>query len=190
MTVSFYRAPYLVDIDVVQGKRVLMLDDISENAEAWRDADVLSFNSGHWWTHTGSMQGYALRKSIRDNPSSFVEFALKMCAVDGCRWDYMGESGRYYEDMDRTVAFQRGLTTWANWVDLNLDQAKTRVFFQSMSPTHYRYYSHQGHEPSLSVHCHASGVLSRRAYACTCTCRVFFYHSVHSLFFRFGLFVL
>jgi hypothetical protein len=34
VTVSFYRAPYLVDIDVVQGKRVLMLDDISENAES------------------------------------------------------------------------------------------------------------------------------------------------------------
>lgn len=57
MTVSFYRAPYLVDIDVVQGKQVLMLDDIYENAESWRDADVLSFNSGLWWTHTGSMQG-------------------------------------------------------------------------------------------------------------------------------------
>uniref|UniRef100_A0A0A9DRB7 Trichome birefringence-like C-terminal domain-containing protein n=1 Tax=Arundo donax TaxID=35708 RepID=A0A0A9DRB7_ARUDO len=109
VTVSFYRAPYLVDIDVVQGKRVLMLDDIAENAEAWRDADVLSFNSGHWWTHTGTLQG----------------------------WDYMGESGRYFEDMDRMVAFQRGLTTWANWVDLNVDPTKTRVFFQSMSPTHY-----------------------------------------------------
>ncbi|KAL6901893.1 hypothetical protein ACP4OV_004769 [Aristida adscensionis] len=109
VTVSFYRAPYLVDIDVAQGKRVLMLDDVTENAEAWRGADVLSFNSGHWWTHTGSMQG----------------------------WDYMADSGRYYEDMDRMVAFQRGLTTWANWVDLNVDPAKTRVFFQSMSPTHY-----------------------------------------------------
>uniref|UniRef100_A0ACD5X0G8 Uncharacterized protein n=1 Tax=Avena sativa TaxID=4498 RepID=A0ACD5X0G8_AVESA len=109
LVLSFYRAPYLVDIDVMQGKRVLMLDDIAENAEAWRGADVLSFNSGHWWTHTGTLQG----------------------------WDYIGEGGQYSEDMDRMVAFQRGMTTWASWVDLNVDPAKTRVFFQSMSPTHY-----------------------------------------------------
>ena len=64
MVVSFYRAPYLVDIDVMQGKRVLRLDDISENAEAWRGADVLSFNSGHWWTHTGTLQGYGARTLI------------------------------------------------------------------------------------------------------------------------------
>lgn len=66
----------------------------------------------------------------------------------------MGVGGRYTEDMDRMAAFQRGMTTWANWVDLNVDPAKTRVFFQSMSPTHYRYatncYSHLFSHMTLS----------------------------------------
>lgn len=57
VSVSFYRAPYLVDIDSVQGKRVLKLEDISRNAGPWRAADVLSFNTGHWWIHKGSLQG-------------------------------------------------------------------------------------------------------------------------------------
>ncbi|KAL3719914.1 hypothetical protein ACJRO7_004837 [Eucalyptus globulus] len=100
VSVSFYRAPYLVDIDSVQGKRVLKLEDISRNADAWRAADVLSFNTGHWW-------------------------------------DVMEAGGRYYEDMDRLVALGTGLRTWANWVDANVDRARTRVFFQGVSPTHY-----------------------------------------------------
>ncbi|XP_076957231.1 protein PMR5-like isoform X2 [Bidens hawaiensis] len=55
--VSFYRAPYLVDIDAVGGRRVLKLEDITKNSKAWMAADVLLFNTGHWWTHKGSLQG-------------------------------------------------------------------------------------------------------------------------------------
>lgn len=57
MDVAFYRAPYLVDIDAVDGRRVLKLEEISKNARAWMSADVLSFNTGHWWSHKGSLQG-------------------------------------------------------------------------------------------------------------------------------------
>lgn len=55
--ISFYRAPYLVDIDIVEGKRILKLDEISGNGNAWQGVDVLIFNTGHWWTHKGSLQG-------------------------------------------------------------------------------------------------------------------------------------
>ncbi|CAM8913112.1 unnamed protein product [Rhodiola kirilowii] len=109
VTVSFYRAPYLVDIDSVEGKRVLNLEKISDNGKSWLNADVLSFNTGHWWTHKGTLQG----------------------------WDYMQLGGFYYENMDRLAALDKGLRTWSNWVDTNLDKTKTRVFFQSISPTHY-----------------------------------------------------
>ncbi|KAF1874672.1 hypothetical protein Lal_00007286 [Lupinus albus] len=38
--------------------------------------------------------------------------------------------------MDRLDAFEKGLTTWAHWVDTNVDPNKTKVFFQGISPFH------------------------------------------------------
>ncbi len=55
--------------------------------------------------------------------------------ADGIIWKI---GNTLYEDMDRLDAFSKGLTTWANWVDLNVDPSKTKVYFQGISPTHYQ----------------------------------------------------
>ncbi|XP_010521954.1 PREDICTED: protein trichome birefringence-like 45 [Tarenaya hassleriana] len=108
--VSFYRAPYLVDIEEEQGRRILKLDKISGYASAtWRSADVLLFNTGHWWIHRGSLRG----------------------------WDKMETGGISYGDMDRLEALGKGLRTWADWAHRHIDPTLTRLFFFSVSPTHY-----------------------------------------------------
>lgn len=58
------------------------------------------------------------------------------------RWDFIQKGDQIYKDMDRLVAFKEGLKTWSNWVESNIDPTKTRVFFQGISPTHYKYDFH------------------------------------------------
>ncbi|XP_062160765.1 protein trichome birefringence-like 37 [Alnus glutinosa] len=109
VTLFLYRTTYLVDLVKEDVGRVLDLDSI-KGGNAWRGMDMLIFNTWHWWTHTGKSQP----------------------------WDYIREGSNLYEDMDRLSAFSKGLTTWANWVDQNVDPTKTKVFFQGISPTHYQ----------------------------------------------------
>ncbi|XVF25666.1 hypothetical protein REPUB_Repub13aG0233200 [Reevesia pubescens] len=109
VTLYLYRTPYLVDIVKEKVGAVLNLGSIN-GGNAWKGMDLLVFNSWHWWTHKG-------KKSQA--------------------WDYIRDGSALYKDMDRLVAFNKGLSTWANWVDSNVDPTKTKVFFQGISPTHY-----------------------------------------------------
>lgn len=53
----------------------------------------------------------------------------------------MESEGKYYQDMDRLAALEKGLRTWAHWVENNVDSSRTRVFFLSISPTHNKWVS-------------------------------------------------
>ncbi|KDP31782.1 hypothetical protein JCGZ_12243 [Jatropha curcas] len=106
--ILLYRTPYLVDLVSSKAGTILKLDSIY-GGNTWLGMDVLIFNTWHWWTHTGRTQP----------------------------WDYIQDGNRMYKDMNRLIAFYKGLTTWSRWVNRNVDPYKTKVFFQGISPTHY-----------------------------------------------------
>ncbi|KAL5570873.1 hypothetical protein UlMin_020470 [Ulmus minor] len=106
--VMISRNAYLVDIVNTDIGRVLKLDSI-ESGKLWKEsADFLIFDTWHWWLHTGRKQP----------------------------WNYIQEGNTTVKDMDRMVAYEKALRTWANWVDTNIDSSKTKVFFQGVSPDH------------------------------------------------------
>lgn len=55
VSIMLYHSVYLVDMVRESIGTVLKLDSIM-GGNAWRDADMLIFNTWHWWTHTGNSQ--------------------------------------------------------------------------------------------------------------------------------------
>ncbi|XP_073119528.1 protein trichome birefringence-like 43 [Henckelia pumila] len=110
VSLMLLRNPFLVDItDDASGKRVLRLDSISTSS-IWGKMDVMIFDSWHWWFHSGRKQP----------------------------WDLVVYGNTTVKEMDRLAAYEKALTTWAKWIDGNVDTTKSRVFFQGVSPDHDR----------------------------------------------------
>ncbi|XP_024520544.1 protein trichome berefringence-like 7 [Selaginella moellendorffii] len=115
VTVEYHRSPFLVQESPPpkhaprRVRSILRLDQLEASRTRWADADVLVFNSGHWW-----------------NPSKTRQV--------GCYF-YVGNTLRL--GMKLEAAYQAALNTWARWVDSLVDTNKTRVLFRSLEPSHW-----------------------------------------------------
>ena len=54
------------------------------------------------------------------------------------RWDFIDDGKYIYKDMNRPIAYERGLKMWAQWVDESVDPEKTKIFFQGISLDHLK----------------------------------------------------
>lgn len=60
---EFFRSPFLVqewETPDANGstKETLRLDLVERQSDKYKSADVLVFNTGHWWTHEKTAAGY------------------------------------------------------------------------------------------------------------------------------------
>lgn len=112
-TVEYYVTHFLVHESKarVGKKRVqtLRIDAIEKGSSRWRGADILVFNSAHWWSHHKTKAGV----------------------------NYYQEGDQVHPHLDVSVAFRRALVTWASWIDKYVNPRKTQVFFRSSAPSHF-----------------------------------------------------
>lgn len=59
--------------------------------------------------------------------------------IGNYRKDYYQEGSHIYGELNVLEAFRKALTTWARWVDANVNPMKSMVFFRGYSASHFRY---------------------------------------------------
>ncbi|KDP44302.1 hypothetical protein JCGZ_19169 [Jatropha curcas] len=114
-TVEFSRSNFLVEeweIPQTNGsvKETLRIDMLERSVDKYKNADVLVFNTGHWWTHEKTSSGK----------------------------DFYQEGDHVYDELKVEIAFRKAMTTWVRWVEANVDPFKTLVVFRSYSVSHFR----------------------------------------------------
>lgn len=114
-TVSFVRSHFLVREGVrmnAQGSSnpTLSIDRIDKTSNRWKRADILVFNTGHWWAHGKTARGI----------------------------NYYKEGDYLYPKFDGVEAYRKAIKTWGKWIDNNINPKKQIVYYRGYSSAHFR----------------------------------------------------
>ncbi|KAL0338135.1 UNVERIFIED_CONTAM: protein trichome birefringence-like 34 [Sesamum angustifolium] len=115
-TIGFYWSPFLVESNSDDPyrhhvkDRIIRITAIEKHAKHWTDADILVFNSFMWW----------------------LEPTMTLL------WGSFGSPDAIYKRVEmRLRLYEMALNTWAEWLEININRTKTKLFFMSISPYHY-----------------------------------------------------
>ncbi|XP_057808206.1 protein trichome birefringence-like 34 [Salvia miltiorrhiza] len=116
-TVEFYWSPLLVESNCDDPDnhysirdRIIKITSIEKHARHWTNADILIFDAFMWW----------------------LEPTMTLL------WGSFGSSDAIYKRVKMKLRrYEMALTTWSDWLEVNIDRIKTKLFFMSLSPYHF-----------------------------------------------------